>query len=60
MQLTEKRYEGCGLDSTGSEYNAVAGSCEHGNDPSVSIKGGEFCDQQSDYQFLMTGSAVWS
>jgi hypothetical protein len=30
----------------------VAGSCEHGNGPSGSIKlgGGEFLDQLSDYQ----------
>jgi hypothetical protein len=27
----------------------VAGSCEHGNEPSVSIKGREFLDQLSDY-----------
>jgi hypothetical protein len=27
----------------------VAGSCEHGNEPSSSIKGGEFLDHPSDY-----------
>jgi hypothetical protein len=27
----------------------VAGSCEHGNEPSGSIKGKEFLDQLSDY-----------
>jgi hypothetical protein len=26
----------------------VAGSCEHGNEPSVSIKGGEFLDWLND------------
>jgi hypothetical protein len=31
---------GCGLDSYCSER--VAGSCEHGNEPSSSIKDGEF------------------
>jgi hypothetical protein len=31
----------------------VAGSCEHGNEPSGSIKGGEFLDQLSDYNVLM-------
>jgi hypothetical protein len=31
---------GCGLDASGS----VAGPCEHGNEPSGSIEGGEFCD----------------
>jgi hypothetical protein len=33
----------CGLDSSGSGHGPVAGSCEHGNEPSGSIiKGGEF------------------
>jgi hypothetical protein len=27
----------------------VVGSCEHGNEPSGSIKGGEFLDWMSDY-----------
>jgi hypothetical protein len=31
----------------------VAGACEHGNEPSCSIKVGEFVDKLSDYQFLM-------
>jgi hypothetical protein len=30
----------------------VAGSCEHGNEPLGSIKGGEFRDQLSDCQLL--------
>jgi hypothetical protein len=30
-----------GLDSSGSEYKPVAGSCERGNELSCSIKGGE-------------------
>jgi hypothetical protein len=33
-------------------YGPVAGFCEHGNDPSGSIKGGEFLDWLSDSQFL--------
>jgi len=28
----------CGLDSSGSGYGPVAYSCEHGNEPSGSIK----------------------
>jgi hypothetical protein len=28
----------CGLESTGSEWGLVAGSCEHGNEPSGFIK----------------------
>jgi len=38
------------MDSTGS---GVAGSCEHGNEHSGSIKGGEFLEQLSDYHLLM-------
>jgi hypothetical protein len=34
--------ERSGLDSCGSGYRPVAGSCEHGNEPSGSIKGREF------------------
>jgi hypothetical protein len=30
---------GCGLDSMGSEWDPVAGLCEHSNEPSGSIKG---------------------
>jgi hypothetical protein len=32
----------CGLVSSGSGYGRVAVSCEHGNEPSGPIKGGEF------------------
>jgi hypothetical protein len=32
----------CKLDSSGLGQGAVAGSCEQGNETSVSIKGGEF------------------
>jgi len=35
------------------------GSCEHGNEPSGSIKDGEFFDQLSDYQ-LLKDSATYS
>jgi hypothetical protein len=34
----------CGLDWSGSGQEPVAGSCEHGNEPSGSEKGGEFLD----------------
>jgi hypothetical protein len=33
---------GCGLDSSGSGYGPLAVICEHDNEPSGSIKGGEF------------------
>jgi hypothetical protein len=34
----------CGLDAPGSGQGEVAGFCEHGNEPSGSMKGGEFID----------------
>jgi hypothetical protein len=41
------RIERCGLDSSGSGYKPVEGSSEHCNEPSGSIKGGEFLEQLS-------------
>jgi len=38
----------CGLDTFGSGQGPVAGTSEHGNDPSGSIKGGEFLDLLGD------------
>jgi hypothetical protein len=35
------------MDSSGSGKGPVTGSFEHGNEPSMSIKGGEFLDQLS-------------
>jgi hypothetical protein len=35
---------GYGLDRAGSEYRQVAGTCECGNEPSGSMKCGEFFD----------------
>jgi hypothetical protein len=37
------------LDSCGSGQGLVADSSEHGNELSVSIKGGKFIDKLSDY-----------
>jgi hypothetical protein len=34
----------CGLDSSDLGYETVLSSCEHGNEPSDSIKGWEFLD----------------
>jgi hypothetical protein len=50
----------CGLDSSGSGYEPVAGSCEHGNKHSGSIKGGEFLRQLSDCWLFEKDSAPWS
>jgi hypothetical protein len=44
MNLREIGFGGCGLDSFGSGYRQVVGSCEHSNEPSGSIKCGEFLD----------------
>jgi hypothetical protein len=34
----------CGLDLTELGWGPVVSSCEHGNEPLVSIKGGAFFD----------------
>jgi hypothetical protein len=38
---------GCGLDISGSGLASFVGYCEHGNEPSGFIKGGEFLGQLS-------------
>jgi hypothetical protein len=48
------------VDSAGSGWDPVAGSCEYGNEPSGSIKGGDGIDQLSDCQLLKKDSAAWS
>jgi hypothetical protein len=55
--ITLHRY---GLDSSGSGQGPVAGSCEHGNEPSGFIKGREFLDQLRDYYLLRKGSVPLS
>jgi len=50
----------CGLDPSGSGYGPVADFCEHGSEPSGSIKGGEFHGYLSDYQLVKKDSAPWS
>jgi hypothetical protein len=36
--------EKCGLDASSSGYGPIAGFYEHSNEPSGSLKGGEFLD----------------
>jgi len=36
------------------------GCCQHGNEPSGSIKGRELLDQLSDYKLFKKDSAPWS
>jgi hypothetical protein len=44
FELREEKARGRGLDSSGSGYGPMAGSCEHGNEHFGSIKDGEFLD----------------
>ena len=44
MYLKGSRMWGYGLDGAGSGWGRVAGTCECGNEPSGSIKRGEFLD----------------
>ena len=44
MDFQEVGCGGYGLDRAGSGLGQVAGTCECGNEPSVSIKCGEFLD----------------
>jgi hypothetical protein len=37
------------VDSSGSGQDSMVDSCEHGNEPSGSIKSGIFLDQSSDH-----------
>jgi hypothetical protein len=46
-----------GLDWSGSEYGPVEGSCEHGNEPSGSIKCWEVLEWLHNLQLLKKGSA---
>jgi len=41
--------EGGKVDASALGEGPLAGPCEHGNEPSDSIKGGEFLDLLSDY-----------
>jgi hypothetical protein len=38
MDLRDIDWEGMGLDRAGSGYGPVEGSCEHGDEPSGSLK----------------------
>jgi len=49
----------CELGASGSGQGKVAGSYEHGTEPSGSIKRVEFLDYVNDYQLLKKDSAPW-
>jgi hypothetical protein len=46
-----------GLDGSGSGYGPVEGSCEHGIEPSGSIKCWEFLEGLHNWRLLKEGSA---
>ena len=50
---------GYGLDRSGSGQGQVVGTCECGNEPSGSIKYGEFLDQLRTVWLLKKDSAPW-
>jgi len=58
MEVT-KMVGRCGMDSAGSGQGSASGICEHGNEPSGSIKGGECRDSLSDYQLLKKYCVPW-
>jgi hypothetical protein len=47
------------LDASCSVQGSVGGSCEHGNEPSGSIEGGEFIDWLNDCWFFKEDSTPW-
>ena len=49
-----------GLDWAGPEQGQVADACECGNEPSGSMKCGEFLDQLQTSQLFKKDSAPWS
>ena len=49
-----------GLDWDGPGQRQVAEACECGNEPSGSVKCGEFLDQLQTNQLLKKNSAPWS
>ena len=50
----------CGLDWAGPGQRQVADACECDNEPSGSVKCGEFLDQLQTSQLLKKDSAPWS
>ena len=50
----------CGLDWAGTGQGQVADACECGDEPSGTIKCGEFLDQLQTGQLLKENSETWS
>jgi hypothetical protein len=51
-RIFKKYFIKSGLYPSGCGYRKVTAFCEHGNEHSGSIKGGEFIDQVNDYPLL--------
>ena len=49
-----------GVDRAGSGLGQLAGTCECGNEPSCSIKYGEFLDKLRTGELLKKNSDSWS
>jgi hypothetical protein len=61
MDLRKRERMGwCGLDWSGSGEGPVEGACEHGNEPSGSIKCWEILEYLRNWRLLKEGSAQWS
>ena len=60
MDLQEVVCRWYGLDRSGSGQGQVAGTCECSNEPSDSIKRGEFLDQLRTGQLLKKDSVAWN
>jgi hypothetical protein len=52
IKMDKNKLCACGLDSTRPVHGQAVGSCGNGNEPSGSIKSGEFLDQLIDYQIF--------
>ena len=50
----------CGLDWAGPEQRQVLDACECGNEPSGSVKCGEFLELLQTSQLFKKDSALWS
>jgi hypothetical protein len=57
MKFGRNRMGWYGLDTSGSGYGPVEVSCEHGNEPSGSIKCWIILEQLSDWRLLKKDSA---
>jgi hypothetical protein len=55
---TRNRTGGCRLDPSGSGYGQEAGSCEHGNERSGSIKSEDLVEYLNNCQLLTWNSGI--